>query len=75
MLRCILGLPMGSVNQVLYDLWYFYQKGTWHYSCGMACQVLMSVYHQHQFSKIQFNEWFEVICRSRNPIVQGFLME
>jgi len=72
---CILELPVGYVDRDLYDPRYFYQKETWKYSCGMARQTLMSVYRRHQFSKIQFNEWFEVICRSRNPIVQGFLME
>ena len=72
---CILELPVGYVDRDLYDPRYFYQKETWKYSCVMACQTLMLVYHRHQFSKIQFDEWFKVICRSRNPIIQGFLME
>jgi len=66
---------MVSVYRDLYDPRYFYQKETWHYSCGMARQALISVYRRHQFSKIQFSEWFDIICESHNPVVQGFLVE
>ena len=66
---------VGCVDLHLYNPQYFYQKETWHYSCSMACQALISVYHHHQLSKIWFNEWLNVICESCNSIIQGFLME
>lgn len=82
MLSCILELPLRCFDWDLYDPRYFhrketwhYQTETWHYSCGMARQALMSVYRRHQFKKIQFYQWFDIICESDNPVVQGFLVE
>ena len=76
MLSCILGLHMGSVDRDLYDPRYFYyQNEIWHYTCGMARQALMSVYRRDQFQRIQFYQWFGVIRKSQNPVVQGFLVE
>ena len=75
MLACILERFETCVDRDLYDPRYFHQKKTWHYSCGMARQALILVYRRHQFDKFQFNQWFNIICGSNNPVVQGFLVE
>jgi len=68
---------MAGALKDLYDVRYFYsdERGKAHYSCGMARQMLLSVYRRHTTLKTDFDPLLTVIHETRNGSVQGFLLE
>jgi hypothetical protein len=74
---CLMNATFTNSLASYYDLRYFYfdNQNIGHPTCGYVFQIMMSLLRQRPDVELYGQEWYSVVRKCRNPVVQGFLSE